>query len=146
MAFEQSIVLAFYGEQKKAGTIIRHVFGMNHINNEEYESAMHSRTIDLQRLKIFLAKHCTYSKVMQLRDLPFVQTHRDTLTRIGDGADIWSLNTHLSAFADIYRARYAALPTNTQFTERGVKESGYVSLGRRGEKNRSVLSTARARL
>ena len=45
--------IAFFGEQKVAGTIIRHVFGMNHINNEEYESAMHSRTIDLQRLKIF---------------------------------------------------------------------------------------------
>ena len=82
---------------------------------------------------------------MQLRDLPFVKTHRDTLTRIVDGEDIWSVNTNLSAFVDLYRSRYAALPTNTQFTEREVKESSYVSLGQRGEKNRTVMSTARTR-
>eukprot|EP00957_Ditylum_brightwellii_P129067 9845252-Ditylum_brightwellii.AAC.1 len=33
-------------------------------------------------------------------------------------------------------------PINTQFVERGVKESGYVSLGRRNETNRSVMVTA----
>ena len=34
------------------------------------------------------------------------------------------------------------MPSNTQFTERGVKESGYVSLGQRNETNRSILAIA----
>ena len=38
----------------------------------------------------------------------------------------------------------SALPSNTQFTERGVKESGYVSLGKRTESTRSLFSTARS--
>ena len=42
--------------------------------------------------------------------------------------------------------QYSSLPTNTQFTEIGVKESGVVSLGRRGETNRSILSISRGKL
>ena len=47
---------------------------------------------------------------------------------------------------EIYLTKYSALPTNTQFAERGMKESGYVTLGRRSEKNRSILAVARAKL
>ena len=36
------------------------------------------------------------------------------------------------------------MPTNTQFVERGVKESGFVTLGRRNETNRSILAISRA--
>ena len=37
------------------------------------------------------------------------------------------------------------MSSNTQFTERRVKESGYVSLGQRNETNRSVLAIARGK-
>ena len=45
-----------------------------------------------------------------------------------------------------YIHRYAALPTNTQFGERGVKESKYASLGRRNEPSRSILAISRGTL
>ena len=66
---------------------------------------IHSRTVDLQKLKIFLEKHCMYSKVIQLRDLHFIQIHRETLTIIGYGSDILPANTQLSTFTDIYQMR-----------------------------------------
>ena len=49
-------------------------------------------------------------------------------------------------FKKTYLLQFSPLPTNTQFTERGVKESGYVSLGRRMEKKRSILAMARGRV
>ena len=52
----------------------------------------------------------------------------------------------LLLFADLYRFNFSSLLTNSQFTERGVKESGYVTLGRRTEKNRSALAMARTKI
>ena len=51
-----------------------------------------------------------------------------------------------AAFFQLYVDQLSALPTNSQFTERGVKESGYVSLGRRSEKYCSTLAIARAKI
>ena len=49
------------------------------------------------------------------------------------GADIWEndASTELRESINLYRRWYTELPTNSQFTEQGVKESGYVSFGRR---------------
>ena len=48
------------------------------------------------------------------------------------GSNIWAhnANTILKYFKESYIFEYAALPSNTQFMERGVKESGYVALGK----------------
>eukprot|EP00957_Ditylum_brightwellii_P193183 14709457-Ditylum_brightwellii.AAC.1 len=45
-----------------------------------------------------------------------------------------------------YLLEYLSLPINTQFVERGIKESGYVSLGRRQEINRYILAAARGKV
>ena len=60
---------------------------------------------------------------------------------------MWENNPNplLVALRDEYLHQYAALPTNTQFVERGVKESGYVTLGRRCESNRTILAIARGK-
>ena len=64
------------------------------------------------------------------------------------GHDIWANNYDIQVkeFANLYRNEYSALPTNSQFMEWGIKESGYVSLGRRSKKNRSTLAIACARI
>lgn len=64
---------------------------------------------------------------------------------ISRGIDIWASHTD-PIYRNIYLLKYAVPPTNTQFTEKGVKESGFVSLGRRGETNRSVLVIARGKI
>ena len=76
-----------------------------------------------------------------------IQNHHVALTMIAlNGADIWDASQHqaLIRFRNSFLHEFAALPTNTQFVERGVKESGFVSLGSRGETNRSILAIARS--
>ena len=72
---------------------------------------------------------------MQQRKLPVVRAHSQAINLIAEGGDISSDDACkvLSAFRTVYLKEYSALPTNTQFTERGVKESGHTSIGRRGE-------------
>ena len=55
-------------------------------------------------------------------------------------------NPILRLFTNIYRYCYSALPTNSQFTERGVKESRYISLGRHSKKNLLALTVTRAHI
>ena len=64
------------------------------------------------------------------------------------GHDIWANNSSIQVkeFANLYRNKYSVLPTNSHFTERGVKGSGYVSFSRRSEKNRSTLVIACTRI
>ena len=109
-------------------------------------SKSHGCKINLKRFVLFLKKFVTNDKLKELQNSPFFVTNAVQIRLIADGCDIWSAGSQpcLLSFAHLYRTHYSALPTNTQFTERGVKESGYVSLGRRSEKNRTVLATARA--
>ena len=76
-----------------------------------------------------------------------MEKHTVALKLIGDGNDIWIPNAPItfSILRELYKTRYTALPTNTQTTERGVNESGYVSLRRRSKNNRSDLASTRAR-
>ena len=85
---------------------------------------------------------------MQQRNLPVVRAHSQAINLIAEGGDIWSDDTCkvLSAFRTVYLKEYSALPTNTQFTERGVKESGTTSLGRREEITRSIFAISRGKL
>ena len=52
----------------------------------------------------------------------------------------------MKKFCNYYRIQFAAFPVNSQFTERGVKESGHVSLGRRNEINRSLIAISCAKI
>ena len=78
----------------------------------------------------------------------FFQSNSIPISFMSQGHDIWLHDAHatLFAFKQLYEHSYAALSTNSQFTKRGVKESGDVTLGRRSEKVRSALAMARARL
>ena len=67
---------------------------------------------------------------MQTRQIPIVANNAGAIKEIASGNDIWTDTTYdlLSNLHRQYLEQYAALPTNTQFMERGVKESGYVLL------------------
>ena len=86
--------------------------------------------------------------LMQQRNLPVIRENTAAIALIAKGGDIWDDGACeiLLSFRNTYLHKYSALPTNTQFTERGVKESGVVSLGRRGETNRSIFSISRGKL
>jgi len=68
------------------------------------------------------------------------------LVSLGHGIWIKHTNPIIRAFVNLYCYRYSALPTNSQFTERGMNESGYFSLGHCSEKNRSALAITRDHL
>ena len=96
----------------------------------------------------FVQKQCDSECITAVVSSPFVIEHKVAIQLISQGYDIWedAAPTPLVAFRNLYQARYAALPTNSQFTERGVKESSYITLGRCSKKHQSILSTARAKL
>ena len=67
---------------------------------------------------------------------------------IADGYNAWrnAAGNTLASFRQLYLHQFSAFPINSQFTERGVKESGHVSLGRRNETHRSLLAISRAKI
>lgn len=104
--------------------------------------------LKLQSLQNGLSEKVTTATIQKIRNLPFFAEHIAAIRLIGQGRDCWSYTApqNLESFRLLYLHEYSALPTNTQFVERGVKESGYVTLGRRNETNRSVLAIARAKI
>ena len=74
--------------------------------------------------------------------------HTTDIMLISEGTIIWitRIASELKYFRTRYPTEFSALPTNIQFVERSVKESGYVSLGRRNETNRTVLAIARGKI
>ena len=83
---------------------------------------------------------------MQQRQLPLLHNNLDLLPLLSNGCDLWAdvpISQRLQQLRDIYLQHYSAMSSNTQFTERGVKESEYVSLGWRNGTNWSVLAIAR---
>ena len=81
--------------------------------------------------------------------LLFFHSNLAPINYVANGCDIWSQNskrTLSSAFQQLYHIKYSAFPTNSHLAERGVKESGFVTLKKRNQTNRSLFSTARSRL
>ena len=71
---------------------------------------------------------------MSAQNLPYINDNAAAVDLIMNGTNIWTHNSSptISTFKYLYLHEYAALPINIQFDERGVKNSGYVVLGRRG--------------
>ena len=64
---------------------------------------------------------------MQQRQLPLLHNNLDLLPLLSNVCDLWAdvpLSRQHQQLRDIYLQRYSAIPSNTQFTERGVKEAG----------------------
>mmetsp|Transcript_11225 Transcript_11225/g.16395 ORF Transcript_11225/g.16395 Transcript_11225/m.16395 type:complete len:173 (+) Transcript_11225:293-811(+) len=67
---------------------------------------------------------------------------------IAYGFNLWSpkVSPSLEKYRALFLKSYASLPTNSQGAERGVKESGYVSLGCQYENQCSTLAITCATL
>ena len=97
---------------------------------------------------LFQKSHVDRNTIIQTRNLPLTNAHATAILLISEGINIWSLlvTSELKSFRNRYLTELSALPTNTQFVERGIEESGYVSLGRKNETNHTVLAIAPWRL
>ena len=137
--------LSAFSEHKIAHQIVRFVQGKEINNSETYRSEVHGYDIKFCEFQKFLKDKCDINAI---RGNKFIQEHILPLQLIANGHNIWHSDapTVLTKFRQLYVEQLSALPTNSQFTERGVKESGYVSLGRRSEKYRSTLAIARAKI
>ena len=142
------LFLSLFSEQKTATCIAKFLSGGVRDHEETYDSEAHGSQINLQKLRLFLEQQCTPDTIETIKNSQFWRANSIPIALLANGHDIWNVSAtnSLSEFKKLYLYNYAALPTNSQFTERGVKESGYVSLGRRSEKNRSALAIARARI
>ena len=88
-----------------------------------YYDEDHKKTVTLTKFHLFLAKYVTSEAMNATKILPFVKYNAAAISLVADGRDMWNGSVPaLVEFSKIYFLRYAALPTNTQFGERGVKE------------------------
>ena len=142
------LFISLFSKQKSTLCIANFLSGGVRDHEETYDSEAHGSQINLQKLRLFLEQQCKPDAIETIKNSLFWRANSLPISLLANGHDIWNVSAtnSLSEFKKLYLYNYAALPTNSQFTERGVKESGYVSLGRRSEKNRSALAIARARI
>ena len=124
------------------------VIGRNISSPPEYVCDYHKKMINVRKFSNFVIKHSSNQAIMNIQNLPCINTSAASVALITSGANIWAANTYptLNAFKHLYLHEYAALTINNRFVEQGVKESGYAALGRRGEANRTVLAIARGKI
>ena len=107
------------------------------------------RTINITRFRTFLIANVQQDTILRTCALPVFLLNPAAVKLISGGADIWQenqVNRTIVDFRQLYLEQYSAFPTNTQFVERVVKESGFVALGRRDEKNRTILALSRSKV
>ena len=121
------LFLSVFLEQKTATCIVKYLPRIDDRRDEVCVTEMNNEHIDVKASRQFLIENCAQETVIRIRNSPFYTQHAVSLRLISLGHDIWSENTNsiLRVFANLYRYRYSALPINSQFTERDVKESGY---------------------
>ena len=142
------LFLGLFSNQLTATTVAKFIIGRTDFSTVETNDKDQQQLINMREFASFLKEECNIQTIMQQRNLPVVRANIQAINLIAEGGDIWSDDACevLSAFRTVYLKEYSALPTNTQFTERGVKESGTTSLGRRGETNRSIFAMSRGKL
>ena len=134
--------LGLFSNHHTARQVANFILGRNGVNMVTYKDDSHNASVNCSIFFDFLKQNVSKETILNVRNLPVVINNRTAIYIIAAGGNIWhsDATTSLLAFRNLYLHQYSAFPTNTQFVERGVKESGYVSLGRRGEAQRSVLA------
>ena len=116
------LFLSLFSNQLTATQVANLILGRREIAMDvEFNDSNHHRTINMRLFQNWLIQKCTIATLMTTRILPVVQENMDAIELIAQGKDIWmERNPTLYSFRLLYLIRYSALPTNTQFTERGV--------------------------
>ena len=159
--------LSTFSNQKTATCIAKIILGRESDyleGQDQYFCEFHNCTIDLFEFDRFVremvAKRCEDENgnestvLMETRKKPTIQQNQVALVLIANGCNIWEgeyipdqhHNDIPSNYRRLYLYYFAAIPTNTQLTERAVKLSGYVTLGKRDEATRTIFCIARGRL
>ena len=113
---------------------------------ENYNSNIHDRVINLNRFQNFVLTRCT-SRNMILNSV-YVAPYLTAINNIESGCDMWSNvpSTILVSFCNHYMNNYAALPSNSHLAESSVKDANFCSIIGRSEKTSSMFATARSGL
>lgn len=141
--------LSIFSNKETATVIAKYVLGQSLEScSGIYCCDFHKCSINMLEFVSFLTCNVSNDTVYHTRMLPFVTENSTGLRLIASGQSLWGQcnDATLVSLRKKFLKRFAAVPTNTQFTERGVKECGYVSLGRRSEKKRSILAMSRGKL
>lgn len=140
--------LSLFSEQKIAKRVVRHPLGTPFINGENSVSVIQDKSIDVAKFNQFLDKYYTQNKVMAIHNSLLYTNTVVPSQLIASSCNICHTNImyKLLLFSDLYQSHYYSLPSNSQFIDRGVIESGYVILWRHSENNHFALAIARAKI
>ena len=115
---------------------------------EWFTSNKHKTIINVVRFYNCISTQCTQQNLQVVLNLPIVQENVTIIRLIKDGYNLWKAAKYKSpviiSYQTFFMLRLGRLPRNTQFTERGVKDSKYVTLGNRNELTRSIFALARS--
>ena len=118
------------------GCSVAHVLCKSTYNGPtKFYSDEHALTIDMTSFHSFVIDNFPEENIDKVLEMEFVIKHMTEITMIKSGLDMWEdthNNSPLGKCQDKFKGEFGGLGSNTQCTERGLKESGYVSLGKRG--------------
>ena len=137
---------ALFSESPTACVLAHFLLGINYNGPKSFQSQERGATVNLAAFSAFIKENCSTVNLKKVLDLPHVKNCRAELLMIKQNIDMWDTkqdNLPLGRFRNKFLRKSGGLGSNAQCTERGVKEAGYVSLGRRGESSRSILALAR---
>ena len=138
--------MASYFARKVTGTSKKAFDGME--DEREYFCEFNKRKIHLKLFEEFVQDRVSVRTVMKTREMSIIRSHGAALALISAGQDMWDslrTNRYLQELKENYLLNFSSLPVNTQFVERGVKSSNYVTIGRRKEASRSIWIMARGK-
>ena len=140
------LVCSLGGESMCAQQVAKFLLGQEmETMNITYNSEFHDHQIDICRFAKFIRETCTTLEQVRTSN-HLTQFSIDAIVRIANGEDVWSDSPHpsLLSFKNTFLNRYIPIASNTQMTERGVKEGTLCSTATRGEMTRSVYAVARS--
>ena len=146
---ERLFFLSIFSDQPIAKIIANKIVGGKEVlMNGSYYCKFHKRRIDLPKLHAWVQTNVSTETIMSTILILCIQDNDVAVRLLPVVCNMWDDDTTapLYKLKTVFLNEFAAFPTNTQFAERGVKESGYVSLGRRGERNRTIMAIARGKV
>lgn len=138
--------LSIFCDQPMASVFAKKILHNNYnVSDVTFHSEYHKDTIHLPALKTFIDDNISDDTMEITRQLPAIKDYLPMVRMIAHGSDIWSTNvtSYMASYRDLFLENFSSFPTNNHNVERGVRESGFVTLGNRSESNRSIYVVAR---
>ena len=134
---------ALGGEPPCAAEVAKYLLGIPRVDTKvTYRSEYHGRSICLDEFYKFIKDQCSNRNDI-ISSGHLTQFSVQALQQIARGDDVWH-SPHLVASKMQVQMRYVPIASNTQMTERGVKEGALCSTSDRGEISRSIYAVARS--